>query len=96
MKNFNSHVAKLFGLAKPLKLFFFLLIFMAAYTTSSAHGVQTAWCWAPDGEHVRVYIEHWHGPGQDVDCGAGATINVSVAINGEAPITYNNIPFNEN
>jgi hypothetical protein len=35
---------------------------------------------------MRVYIEHWHGPGQNVDCGAGGTINVSVALNGETPI----------
>ena len=93
---FTSPSAKIFELARKLNLFFILLFIIGTSTTLSAHAVQTAWCWAPDGESVRVYIEHWHGPGQNVDCGAGATINVSVAINGGSPITYNNIPFNEN
>jgi hypothetical protein len=51
----------------------------------SAHGVQAGYCQLQNG-FIRVYIEHWHGPGQNVDCGAGGTINVSVALNGETPI----------
>jgi len=58
--------------------------------------VQTAWCFAPNGDDIRVYIEHWHGPGQNVDCGAGATINVSVAINGGAAEVFNNLAFGAN
>ncbi|NNE26945.1 MAG: hypothetical protein HKN09_08895, partial [Saprospiraceae bacterium] len=76
--------------------FLFFLLFSFSPQSVNAHGVQTAWCWAPDGEHIRIYIEHWHGDSQNVDCGAGATINVAVAINGQAPATYNNIAFQYN
>jgi hypothetical protein len=64
-----------------------MLIFLfGASISANAHAVQTAWCFAPYGDDVRIYIEHWHGPDQDVDCGAGATIN----INRGAATVYNN------
>ncbi|NNK89846.1 MAG: T9SS type A sorting domain-containing protein [Saprospiraceae bacterium] len=74
-------------------LSFLLFLLFTNAPSLNAHGVQTAWCWSPDGENIRIYIEHWHGDSQNQDCGAGGTINVAVAINGQAPATYNNIPF---
>ena len=70
-----------------------LLFIFGASTSSNAHAVQTAWCFAPNGTDIRVYVEHWHGPGQGVDCGGGATINLSVAINGGSPTVFNNVSF---
>jgi hypothetical protein len=64
-----------------------MLIFLfGASISANAHAVQTAWCFDPNDDDVRIYIEHWHGPGEDVDCGAGATIN----INGGGATVYNN------
>jgi hypothetical protein len=96
MRNFTSYLAKNFGLAKKLNLILMLLLIFGASTSSNAHAVQTAWCFAPNGTDVRVYVEHWHGPGQGVDCGGGATINLTVAINGGSPTVFNNVSFNAN
>jgi hypothetical protein len=32
---------------------------------------------APNGDDVRIHIEHWRGPSQDVYCGPGATISIN-------------------
>ena len=96
MNSIKTKLAYQFGISKMSQFFFFLLFFLGTLTSVSAHGVQTGWCFAPNGDDIRIYIEHWHGPGQDVDCGAGATINVSVAINGGAEQFFYNIPFNSN
>lgn len=84
-------------LTKLSKAIFLTCLFLCFLNFNAfGHGVQTAWCFAPNGEDIRVYIEHWHGPGQDVDCGAGATINLSVSINGGAVTTLNDVPFASN
>ena len=79
-----------------LRKLFMSLSFLFLTSQIFAHGVQTAWCFAPNGDDIRIYIEHWHGPGQNVDCSAGATIDVSVSINGGAATVYNNLSFNSN
>ena len=86
MKKIPSFFAKTFDLEKNLNFLLMLLFLFGASISANAHAVQTAWCFAPNGDDVRIYIEHWHGPGQDVDCGAGATIN----INEDAATVYNN------
>jgi hypothetical protein len=96
MKNITSFSAKTFDLESKLNFLLVLLFLFGASISANAHAVQTAWCFAPNGEDVRIYIEHWHGPGQNVDCGAGATINISVSINGGAATVYNNLAFNSN
>lgn len=90
---FTKLLGKSFYPGISLLMFF---MFICNVQDVKAHAVQTAWCFAPNGDDIRIYIEHWHGPGQNVDCGAGATINISVSINGGAAVVYNNLAFNEN
>ena len=96
IKTNKTSYAKVLDIARNFNIYLFLLFFLGAYSSVNAHGVQTGWCFAPNGDDIRIYIEHWHGPGQDVDCGAGATINISVAINGGAEQYFNNLSFNSN
>jgi hypothetical protein len=74
-----SFFCKNFSFRKKFNFLLMLLFLFGASISANAHAVQTAWCFDPNDDDVR------NGPGQDVDCGAGATIN----INGGAATVYN-------
>ena len=53
--------------------------------TAFAHTVTVMWCVDPSGQNMRIWHEHWHGDITTIN----ATLDLSITVNGGAPIVLN-------
>ena len=80
MKKFSNSITNPTYWIFCLRKFSIVLVFLFINTLVHAHAVQGAWCFSPAGDHLRIYLEHWHHAFSSPP--SGSTIDVTIIADG--------------